>query len=137
VVVEASMADPSVNPYQRHSLTINDGTGNNQIRFYNYNSNSSSFVVTDSATTQAALISGVTDSSSVAAGASFKQNNFAASFNGGSASTDSAGNLPSGLTVMLIGSAQGGGNSFLGGHIKSIKYFPRKLTAAQLQELTS
>jgi len=26
---------------------------------------------------------------------------------------------------------------FLNGHIKSIKYFPRKLTAAQLQELTS
>jgi hypothetical protein len=137
VVVQCSMADPSVNPYQRHSLTINDGTGNNQIRFYNYNSNSSSFVVTDSATTQAALISGVTDSSSVAAGASFKQNNFVALFNGGAASTDSAGNLPSGLTVMLIGSAQGGSNSFLGGHIKSIKYFPRRLTNSQLQELTS
>jgi len=39
-------------------------------------------------------------------------------------------------TALAIGSAVGGGR-YLNGHIKSLKYYPRRLTDAQLQELTA
>ena len=39
------------------------------------------------------------------------------------------------ITEMAIGEING--NAFLNGHIKSLSYFPRRLTDAQLQELTS
>lgn len=136
VVVEASMANPSSNPYQRHSLSINDGTGNNQVRFYNYNSNSGSFVVTSSAATQAAFVSGVTNEDLVKSGGVYKVDDFAASFDGGSATNDTSGVLSANaLTKMDIGSTNSSG--FLSGHIKSIKYIPRRLTNDQLQEITS
>lgn len=40
-------------------------------------------------------------------------------------------------TVMYIGASNSAGGNPMSGHIKSIQYFPRRLTDAQLQELTS
>jgi len=50
--------------------------------------------------------------------------------------TDTSATIPNSLTKMEIGSYSGLG-AVLTTHIKSIKYFPRKLTDAQLQELTT
>ena len=65
-----------------------------------------------------------------------KDNDAAASGDGGTVVTDTSVDfcVP---TVMYIGSGSVGASDFLCGHIKSIKYYPRRLTNAQLQEITS
>jgi len=65
---------------------------------------------------------------------SASENNFSASFGGGAALTDTAGAMPS-ATLLELGKYSS--LAFLNGHIKSIQYYPRRLSNAQLQELTS
>ena len=65
----------------------------------------------------------------------YQVNNFAASQNGGAVSTDTSGSLPV-PTLMGIGSGGLGGNQ-LNGHIRSIRYYPTRLSNAQLQALTA
>jgi hypothetical protein len=48
----------------------------------------------------------------------------------------STGNLPALTTAFVLGSNHSNAHQ-LNGHIKSIKYYPRRLTDAQLQELTA
>jgi hypothetical protein len=48
----------------------------------------------------------------------------------------SSGAIPKSITKLIIGDGQTSPR-YLNGHIKSIKYYPRRLTNAQLQELTS
>lgn len=60
-------------------------------------------------------------------------NNFAATVNGGSVQTDTSGIVPTSDLILIIGNAT---TSYLNSHIKSIKYYPRRLSNAQLQELT-
>ena len=64
----------------------------------------------------------------------FKANDFSATENGNAVHTDTSGTLPDGITFLDIGEQYG---FYLNGHIKSIKYYPRRLTNAQLQELTT
>ena len=63
-----------------------------------------------------------------------KENDFASSASGASAVADLAGTVPA-LDELIIGGW--GTGQFINGHIKSIKYYPRRLTNAQLQDLTS
>ena len=87
-------------------------------------------------TTQANLVrtSTVEDNVFYKAGFCYKANDFAQSVDGGSILSDSSGTVPSRNSVVLIGDNYYGK---LNGHIKSIKYFPRRLTNAQLVDLTS
>ena len=87
-------------------------------------------------TTQANLVrtSAVEDNVFYKAGFCYKANDFAQSVDGGSILSDSSGTVPSRNSVVLIGDNYYGK---LNGHIKSIKYYPRRLTNAQLQDLTS
>jgi hypothetical protein len=62
----------------------------------------------------------------------YVENDFAVVRNGGTVQTDTSGSLPE-HTLLQIGSGQ----ALLNGHIKSIQYYPRRLTNTQLQELTS
>ena len=64
----------------------------------------------------------------------YKANSFNASINGSVEVEDTSGTVPSGLVDLRIGRQ----TSFqLNGHIKSIAYYPRRLSNAQLQELTA
>ena len=65
----------------------------------------------------------------------FTKDDFASSANGSAVVTDTAGTLPS-ATKIDIGEGTYS-NSHINGHINSIKYYPRRLTNAQLQDLTS
>ena len=87
-------------------------------------------------TTQANLVrtSAVEDNVFYKAGFCYKANDFAQSVDGGSILSDSSGTVPSRNSVVLIGDNYYGK---LNGHIKSIKYYPRRLTNAQLQEITT
>jgi hypothetical protein len=67
----------------------------------------------------------------------YKLNDFAASLDGGSVTTDTSGLVQTGITDLHIGGVKNSASNYLCGHIKSIKYYPRRLTNAQLQDLTS
>ena len=55
---------------------------------------------------------------------------------GGEQASSSSGTFATDIAKLWIGS-ETGNSQFINGHIKSIKYIPRRLTNAQLQELTS
>lgn len=68
--------------------------------------------------------------------AAYKANDFARSINGGAVLSDTSGAIPAGLARLDIGKL---GASFepLDGHIRRIRYWPTRLSNAQLQELTA
>ena len=57
------------------------------------------------------------------------------SVDGAAAVTDPTGSMPT-INTLSLGSEASNSN-FLNGHIKSIQYYPRRLTNTQLQELTA
>jgi len=68
----------------------------------------------------------------------FTSGSYAASVDGGatqSLSTSTTYPVAGEITELAIGEING--SDFLNGHIKSIQYYPRRLTDAQLQELTA
>jgi hypothetical protein len=64
----------------------------------------------------------------------FKANDFAASVNGSAVLTDTSGTVP---TVAALNLGSEGGAGCINGHIRSIRYYPTRLTNAQLQALTA
>ena len=64
-----------------------------------------------------------------------KLDDFAASQDGNTAQTDTAGSMPSGLSRMEIGSRAGSG--LLTGHIRKIAYWPKRLSNTLLEQLTT
>lgn len=66
----------------------------------------------------------------------FSLNDIAQSLNGAAVQTESSASIPSGISSLRIGNRDDNTRP-LNGHIKSIRYYPRRLTNAQLQELTS
>ena len=87
--------------------------------------------------TQASLDAGeIAANTEVKLAVSIQTNNFGASLDGGAVVTDTSGTAELNLSELKIGSNRSG-SEILNGHIKSIKYYPRRLTNAQLQALTS
>jgi len=105
-------------------ISLGNGNSGTAIRFQ----------VTESGVQQASLDTAttVTGTPYKQAGA-FKANDFASTENGNAVHTDTSGILPDGISFLDIGEQYG---NYLNGHIKSIKYYPRRLTNATLQELT-
>jgi hypothetical protein len=95
----------------------------------------STFLVRVGNVTQASLtrVSAVTGGNTYKAAAAYKANDFAVSFDGASAQTDTSGSLVTGLDIMNIGL---NGSQSLNSYIKRIKYFPMRLSNRQLQVLT-
>ena len=65
----------------------------------------------------------------------YRTNDFAASANGGAATTDTSGTLPTN-DRMTIGAQNINSNTFTG-YMQRITYYPTRLTDAQLQALTA
>ena len=65
----------------------------------------------------------------------FESNSFVYVADSDTPSVDSSGTFPSISEIVIGGSGPTSG--FINGHIKSIRYYPRRLTNAQLQELTT
>jgi hypothetical protein len=63
----------------------------------------------------------------------YKANDFGASFAGGTVGTDTSGSVPT-VTTLTIG--RDVGTSCLNGHIRSLRYYRRRLANATLQSLT-
>jgi hypothetical protein len=129
LVVEASALSAGI------AANLNDGSDANRA-----------FIFMDSAyqglVTSGGVAQAVLDNGTISAGTVYKiamatkLNDFALSLDGAAAATDVSGSMPVGVTTMNIGSRLSGVGP-INGHIKSIQYFPRRLSNAQLQELTT
>jgi len=120
------------------AFVLHDGTPNNRIMHMTV-PNHRGYVRTDSGT-QADIAGGNRGATSelVKFALAFAEDDFAATSNGSSPAPDISGTVPSGITRLALGNwYQSYLGSYLNGHIKSIKYYPRRLTNTQLQELTT
>ncbi|CAB4150131.1 hypothetical protein UFOVP562_18 [uncultured Caudovirales phage] len=117
-------------------VNMDNGTSSNIIRLFAGSTISPVFAVTSSTVTQAYLSSEVIAPTNISkiAGA-YKTDNFARSVNGTVASTDSTGTVPV-VNRMLLGTGVIGVGE-LNGHIRSFKYYPTRLSDAELQSLTA
>jgi hypothetical protein len=129
------VTDPDNNP---RIAAFSDGTNNNRISLLRTSSNDTAglFFVKDGnfALTGSAAVNDC-DFAGKYAGA-YKVNDVAAVTKGGVVGVDLTSPAIPVVDRLNIGSSWAN-SSFLNGHIKSIKYYPRRLTNAQLQELTS
>ena len=80
--------------------------------------------------------SAVTANTTVKAAVAYKLNDFAASYNGAATVTDTSGTVPTGFSQLSIGTYTGP-TGVMCGHIRSIRYYPTRLSNAQLQALTA
>ena len=117
------------------SLTNNANKSNNYVRFYYRAAGTLGITVRVGAVN----VVDFNPSGVVAAGEeitlaiAFAENNFAVVKNGEAVLTDDAGELPA-FDLLALGYDF---QEALNGHIKSIQYYPRRLSNAQLQEVTS
>jgi hypothetical protein len=78
----------------------------------------------------------LTENTMAVMAATFADDDLATSLDGATALTATPSYTLDLPTTLAIGSVVGGGR-YLNGHIKSLKYYPRRLTNTQLQELTA
>ena len=116
-------------------LHLNDGSDSNRAQITASASNVAAYV---QATGDSGSFISVTGAPTVPfkVALGIETNDMGLTVNGSSVSTDTSQNVPVSITTLNIGSGATGG-SVGQAHIKSIKYYPRRLTNAQLQELTS
>lgn len=69
----------------------------------------------------------------------YRQNDFAACYNGGVVGTDTSGNVPLSNVRLTVGSNPWGavGGTSLFGPVGRLRYYPRRLSNARLQEVTA
>lgn len=117
--------------------TISDGATNNKLRFYGIGLGIDGvYGSRDGVQGTISLATGaMTLAPKKIAGAFAKDNAAAIDSVGGAVGVDTSFDMPLNVSVVSIGSSDG--NFQLNGHIKSIKYIPRRLTNDQLQEITS
>ena len=68
--------------------------------------------------------------------AAFKANDFAACIDGGTVATDTSGTIPT-VDRAFIGINALGTGDYLNGHIKTIRFYPSRLTDSELVALTT
>jgi len=112
---------------------FDDGTSNNRMWYYQ---NKGQWIGSVSGSTTFSVdATDPTEGVETKVGVTYKKDDFTLYLNGSSIGTDTSSNVPV-VDTMGIGRVGASGTE-LNGHIKSIKYYPRRLTNAQLQDLTS
>ena len=138
IAVEFKSNKPSSLNYG--AFVLSDGGPMNRIIHYT-SSQSHRGYVRNTSGTQADIAVGNRGATSelVKFALAFAEDDFAASLNGATAGTDTSGTIPSGLSKLALGYFYPTvpNSNLLNGHIKSIQYYPRRLTNTQLQELTT
>jgi hypothetical protein len=119
------------------TFDLNDDTTSNRILVNSrmQNSSGSSAAVISSGSNVTTSFSSLSGAKESKVALTYSDNDFATSANGSEVTVDTSGAVPQGITLADIGNNPS--NQSVSGHIKSIKYYPRRLTNAQLQELTT
>lgn len=117
-------------------LQVDDGSVANRHLLY-ASSGGSNITQTENAGVGQASFSFAKPSSGSAFGIAYRYrvNDFGASQNGSAVQVDVIGSVPASLTQILLGSRLGA--SFMGGWIRSVQYYNRTKTNAQLQILST
>ncbi|MCY1371256.1 hypothetical protein D9M69_583910 [compost metagenome] len=80
---------------------------------------------------------GIDPSQPVKSAFAWASNDFALSINGKATRTDTAGAIPALTTSTLYLGKDYGSSRYLNGHLRSLRYYPARLSNAELQALTS
>ena len=125
-----------VSGYASISFTLSDNSFNNRVTLAS-STGSTAFnadVTVSGTTTRATLGNYTSGASSIRTSIGYKESDTASSLNGATVATSSPGTLPL-LTRADIGKDHVN-NNLLNGHIRQITYYSKRLTNAQLQNLT-
>jgi hypothetical protein len=129
VVLGASTAD-------KYVAQISDNSSNNRHLIGGTN-NPYQVVVSNGTTTVASNASGSFSNTTSKVSTVYKINDFAIVANGGTPVTDTSGALPVAVSQINFGTNNNATGNFLNGSIKKIAYYPKRLTNAELQGLTT
>jgi hypothetical protein len=114
---------------------IDDGTFNEAIANYVTSGGNSTFVVRDNNVTQATVtVSGMTANTVIKIAGAYAVNDFQQATNGTLGVADTSGSLPT-VTRLALGDIAVGQK--LNGYLRRIVYYPRRLSNAELQSITS
>ena len=92
--------------------------------------------VVDAGVAQATINQGTASTAIVKNAFAYAVNDFAFSANGAAPGTDTSGTVPSVVTQMSLG-RRASGSGPLGGYLRRITYYPRRLSNAELQAITA
>jgi hypothetical protein len=116
---------------QRNYTFLPASGGNNQI----FEGSGTAFNVYSSGSFVAQIGTSAIAAQKIAA--AYAVNDYAVSVAGGAVATDTSGALPSSLTKLTIGGSIINSAAYMNGCIRVFKYWPTRLTNAQLQSLTT
>ena len=115
---------------------ISDNTSSNNIALRRNSGGLAAVAVNAGGVAQADVSGGAVSASAFYKfAAAYKVNDFAVSLNAGAIATDTSGSIPV-VSQLNIG-ATAAGTQYLNGTIKQIAFYPRRLTNAELQAITS
>jgi hypothetical protein len=130
--VEASPQASNVGGFNLAELSTDI---NNRIGLYKLTSTgNASLAVLTGGVTQASTNSGAWTATGKLAGA-YATNDFASSLNGSAAAIDTSGTVPS-VTTLTLGRRTDGAN-VLNGYLRRVVFYPRRLSNAELQAITT
>lgn len=137
LVVEASRSGEVASGKVRAMAVLSDGTFNNQLVVLQSSINAIRLDVATGGVSQASITgaTGALEGVMYKVAATYKQNDLAVSVNGGVVATDTSAVIPS-VTSLSLGCAGTKASNFLNGHIKSIKYLPRRVSNDELKALS-
>jgi hypothetical protein len=138
VVVEFDSNGSDGADYPRvFSLSNTSGTDLTRFLINPTNTTTVAVITAGSGVALAGWSGSISENTTETVAVAIKKDSFAASLSGASTQEDTSGNMPAASNILAIGTQSNLGNNFLNGHIKSIQYYPRRLTNTQLQELTA
>ena len=137
VVVEYDSVAPNTATNRRAFALTGDPVGHEQVSIYASSGYlHRGYVVNDGAAIALPIgATGWTENQFYKSALTVDATDATISVDGAAAVTDPTGSMPT-IDTLALGSQATSGN-YLNGHIKSLSYFPRRLTNIQLQELTS
>ena len=134
IVSSASTLKPPSVSASNSVVFASDGTANERIQIV-YDAGNITSAVFDGGGFIAGFSTAYTTGQIINTAIAYKVNDFANSFNGATVGTDTSGTVPT-VNRLSIGSGWDGTTFFLTGHVRSIRYYPLRLTNAELQAFT-
>jgi hypothetical protein len=136
----AEVGSAPVNTIAQAAYELNDNLGGGLGRLLTRRTGGGNLatLVVDGGSTQADIgsVATVAGSATYKVASAFAVNDFALSLNGAAVVTDTSGTMPSTIARLFLG--QNFGNAqVLNGYLRRIVYYPRRLSNAELQSITS